>query len=375
MDVVSPLAESRRINRAEEEQASHIDEFKVVRKELNMLKKEIENFGDKEKVSEISSKEIKGAIGDDQHDIVCNACKERCSKDVVDKGINTNDENTPPSNDITSDPKESLELHNINLQKKIDELEEELIRTFQKNQSLEKELSQSKSQMLQMEKTTLKSKAQQDDLKDEYCNRIKELIQQNLHSQQHVKMAEADADMALKIAKDSDAKRYEMELALETVVKELELLKGCHVEEKSTSKSSSLKNESVWRTVVGKDSASIVDESDGSSSAFSLESLDTPHSPVNVLQNDQTSNTSKALNNDIKDSMVKVHNIVRTSGMYLKLPGKWFSKSSLSGTEVDMESISKSYCMLVENIIHQQWDELKELKEFCSYLEGKLVVE
>jgi myosin heavy subunit len=365
MEIVSPLAESHRINRVEE--TNHKDELKNVRTELSMLKKEMETLQDKEQCSEIE-------IEDVQHENVCSVCKERSSKAVVDKGIDTNDENIPPSNDIESVPKESLEAININLQKKIDQLEDELHQTFQKNTSLEKELYKSESQILQMEQTMLVSKTQQNEMRENYCNRIKELIQQNLRSQKHVKMAEEDANMALNMAKESDAKRCEMELALETVVKELELLKGVHVEENPMDQSAPIQKQFVWKTVGGKDSASILDGSDGSS-AFSLESLDNTHSPMNVSvrNNDTTYNKSNALDDDVNNRMIKVHDIIRTSGMHLNLPGKWFSKSRPSGIDVHTESISKSYCVLVENIIHQQRDELKELKEFCSYLEGKLV--
>ena len=372
MEIVSPLAESHRINRVEE--TNHKDELKNVRSELNMLKKEMETLQDKEQDSETFINETNLKIGDVQHENMCSVCKERSSKAVVDKGIDTNDENIPPSNDMESVPKESLKAININLQRKIDQLEEELQQTFQKNTSLEKELSKSESQILQMEQARLESKTQQDEMKENYSNRIKELIQQNLRSQKHVKMAEEDANMALNMAKESDAKRCEMELALETVVKELELLKGIHVEENYMDQSVPIQKECVWKTVGGKDSAGILDESDGSS-AFSLESLDNTHSPMNVSvrNNDTTYKTSNALDNDMENGMIKVHDIIRTSGMHLNLPGKWFSKSRPSEIDVHMESISKSYCMLVENIIHQQRDELKELKEFCSYLEGKLV--
>jgi hypothetical protein len=376
MDVVSPLAESHRVNRGKE--MSPREDFKVVRTELNKIKKEMEILGDEGNLSEKSDKETLGARTNEdiQHGIVCNTCKERSSKCLVEKGINTSDENIPPCNRIESSHNESIiKTENINLQKKIDQLEEELSQAFKKNVSLEKELSQSKSKTIQMEKTWLESKAQQDEMKESYCNRIKELIQQNHYSQQQVKLAEEDANTALKLATESDTKRHEMELVLEMVVKELELVKGCPFEENELNGSTPLKNESIWNTIGGKDSESVLDESDASSSAFSLEPLDTPHSSENesVRDNDQTCKLPNALDYDSHESMMRVHNIVRTSGMQLNLPGKWFSKSMLSVADVDTESISKSYCMLVENVIRQQRDELNELKEFCSYLEGKLV--
>jgi len=80
----------------------------------------------------------------------------------------------------------------------------------------------------------------------------------------------------------------------------------------------------------------------------------------------------------------KVAKILKHSGKKLNLGGRWFYNtssaislkrqkgSSNSLDEFDLESMARSYCTSVEALISKQKKEVKELQQFCEYLEKKL---
>ena len=82
--------------------------------------------------------------------------------------------------------------------------------------------------------------------------------------------------------------------------------------------------------------------------------------------------------NTLSKSVKSIVSVIRKSGKALGLGGRWFSKRQSrhsrpkDGDDVDMETMTKSYCKSVETIIAKQKDDLKELKSFCDYLEEKV---
>ena len=81
--------------------------------------------------------------------------------------------------------------------------------------------------------------------------------------------------------------------------------------------------------------------------------------------------------NAVSKSMKAIASVVRKSGRSLGLGGRWFKRSNRLAQpngeeELDMETMTKSYCKSVETLITKQKDELKELKAFCDYLEDKV---
>jgi hypothetical protein len=79
-----------------------------------------------------------------------------------------------------------------------------------------------------------------------------------------------------------------------------------------------------------------------------------------------------------------VSKIMKHSGKKLNLGGRWFNGGKASAMklkrkglrsdsdDLDLESMTRNYCRSVEALVSKQRDEVKELQQFCGFLEQKL---
>ena len=78
-----------------------------------------------------------------------------------------------------------------------------------------------------------------------------------------------------------------------------------------------------------------------------------------------------------------VTNVIKKSGKKLKLGGRWFNypktssikakrREQLDNDYLDFEFLANNYCRSVEALVLKQQEEVKELKQFCGFLEKRL---
>lgn len=347
-DVVSPIeTDVRHVRRSA---SDHMD---IVQRELPIV---VDHEQQSEHHTELS-------VSLEQEENHTTSLNEECTSQfsvLVEKSMNK------PLNKNHRDDKVNLCLH-----LRIEALEEQLTLAMKEKDRLEENLNESTNQNTLLEEICRATKAQHDKMEKKYRNEIQSL--EKTYRKQ-VQSAEDDANVALEIAKDSDEKRHRMELALESVIRELER----HSQIPATPISAKIEsNLNQPNTLMDVENDSCV-----SSSAFSLDTLETRVTSDAVTPSRKESPImttvapSLGSQRSVSAILLTVRDIIRTSGMQLNLPGKWFSDKSppsIETIETDIESMSKSYCMLVENIIKQQKDDFKDLKDFCNYLEGKLI--
>lgn len=270
-----------------------------------------------------------------------------------------------------------------------------------------------------------------EDAQHSYRNDIEKLMTECQQEKFKVQAAEVDAQEALDLAEDAATSRAEMEEMLEGTLDELEHLRRIaqNIEKGQlpiiTEYSSETNNDTtpkysprrldrrrvvvqagrtILRQRMDQDDVSFASTLDGSLGSNTTDnsyylsmvkkSAEKRQRLVNRLKqvSDNESLSGKDVivySSDRKEeldptkkksvlskAMKSISSLVQTSGKSLSLQSRWFFRRNQEKfEEEDIEAMIRNYCVSVETMVSKQKEEIKELKSFCNYLEGKIIDE
>lgn len=273
-----------------------------------------------------------------------------------------------------------------------------------------------------------------EDVQHSYRNDIEKLMVECQQEKFKVQAAEVDAQEALDLAEDAATSRAEMEEMLEGTLDELEHLRQItqNIEKAQlpiiTEDSSETNNDAnhatpkysprrldrrrvvvqagrtLLRQRMDQDDVSFASTLDGSLGSNTTDnsyylsmvkkSAEKRQRLVNRLK--QVSDNESLSGKDVivysgdqkeefdptkkksvlSKAMKSISSLIQSSGKSLSLQSRWFSRRNQEKfEEEDIEAMIRNYCVSVETIVSKQKEEIKELKSFCNYLEGKIIDE
>ncbi|GFH48631.1 hypothetical protein CTEN210_05107 [Chaetoceros tenuissimus] len=317
----------------------------------------------------------------------------------------------------------------LTLSLEIQKLQEQVALYQSEERKAQSQLKEEVKRREEVEEELQRKNVEFEDAQHSYRNEIEKLTAECQQETFKVQAAEVDAQEALDLAEDAATSRAEMEEMLEGTLDELEHLRRIaqNIEKGQlpiiTEDSSETNNDATpkysprrldrrrvivqaGRTILrqrmdGSDDVSFASTLDGSLGSNTTDnsyylslvkkSAEKRQRLVNrlkqvsdneslsgkdviVYSSDQKQEVDSTKKKSVLSKAMKtISNLVQTSGKSLSLQSRRRNQEKFE--EEDIEAMVRNYCVSVETMVSKQKEEIKELKSFCNYLEGKIIDE